>query len=297
KGPALGEGSPSAHHPAPGETRTDGGQVHVRLRNRGLARGRAEVLLYASPAATLIPPERWDFVGSVSVDAVAPGDTLQVAGAASWSPGAFASPEAILPGSDRPGPAWPADAVRGYSFLAVFEGDEPGAAAGTPAPAVRAMRALPPGPPHFDWRRYREFLRGPGVAWKNVHPIAPGAAASLAFFLTGTADRGREFDLEVIQRLPEGASVRLHLPQGLAAKLLQRQPDLGEGSGALTLPRRRSTRFSRVHLPRGLSAPARFDVAAAAGNDLAEGHSLALRQLWRGEEVGRITWYVTAGVP
>lgn len=51
-----------------------------------------------------------------------------------------------------------------------------------------------------------------------------------------------------------------------------------------------------MRLPEGLWALARFEVATS-GQDLAEGHSLAIRQLWRGEEVGRISWYVTAGVP
>ncbi|HEX6199524.1 MAG TPA: hypothetical protein VF150_04605, partial [Thermoanaerobaculia bacterium] len=164
------------------------------------------------------------------------------------------------------------------------------------------IRALPPGPPYFDWRRYREFLRSPGVAWRNVHSVAPGTTgAALAFFLAGTPERAREFDLEVIQRLPAGSTVRLHTPRPLSTRLLQRQPGLQEAEegarGVLTLPQRRSTRFSRLRLAQGLCAPAYFDVETAAGSELAEGHSLAIRQLWRGEEVGRITWYVTAGAP
>jgi subtilisin family serine protease len=288
----LGDASWSAHHPSPGETRIAAGSLYVRLRNRGLAPGRAEVQLYASPAATLISPERWAPVGPATVDPVSPGDTLQVSGAVAWKPGTFASPTLPLPPPDPPEAAWPPNAVRAYSFLAVFDRD------GEP---LDPHRALPPGEPYFDWRRYREFLRGPGVAWRNVHPTAPGTAASLAFFLAGTTDRAREFDLEVIQRLPEGATVSLHLPQGLAAKLLQRQPGLrppqSADPGEVSLPQRRSTRFSRVRLPERLCAPARFEVTAASGHDLAEGHSLAIRQLWRGEEVGRITWYVTAGAP
>lgn len=280
----LGQGSSSAHHPAPGETRGNGGSVYVRLRNRSLAPSRAEVLLYASPAATLIPPDRWSYFGTAAVDPVPAGDTLAVASQpVSW-------PD---PGSSPPAPAppWPSGGERAYSFLAVFDRD------GEP---LDPHRALPPGEPYFDWRRYREFLRGPGVAWRNVHPIDPGAGANLSFFLAGTTDRAREFDLEVVQRLPEGAAVRLHLPQGLAAKLLQRQPGLrpppSNVSGEIGLPRRRSTRFSRVRLPKRLCAPARFEVTTS-GQGLAEGHSLAIRQLWRGEEVGRITWYVTAGTP
>lgn len=296
----LGPESATAHHPAPGERATGSGEVFVRLRNRGQAAGSAEVLLYASPAATLVTPERWAHFGSVTVDPVAPGDTLAVSAATSW------------PDPDAPPPPWPApwppSGDRAYSFLAVFDRDRVSGEQAqaqsqqdrkAPPPPPDPIRVLPPGPPYFDWRRYREFLRGPGVSWRNVHPVAPvgaGETMDVAFFLTGTPDRAREFDLEVIQRLPAGAEVKLFVPAALAARLHQRQPALtlgnGGGTGELTLPRRRSTRFSRVRLPKALCAPARFEVTTA-GDGLAEGHSLAIRQLWRGEEVGRITWYVT----
>jgi subtilisin family serine protease len=283
---ALGEKSASAHHPAPGETRLVGGEVYVRLRNRGLGDGMAgassEVLLYAAPAATLIAPDGWESIGAAVVPAVPPGDTLRVSKLLNWDAPPF--PVAA--------PPWPAQAVRAYSFLAVFDPD----GAALPHP----IRALPPGPPYFDWRRYLRFLRGAGVAWRNVHPIGLGAGADLAFYLTGTPDRAREFDLEVIQRLPASAKVALHLPRALASKLHQRQPGLGltanGATASLTLPRRRSTRFSRLRLPCGLRAPAWLEVTATSPK-LSEGHSLAIRQLWRGEEVGRITWYVTGGVP
>jgi hypothetical protein len=57
----------------------------------------------------------------------------------------------------------------------------------------------------------------------------------------------------------------------------------------LELPRRRSVRFAQVRLPSGLRSETRFEIATA-GKALEEGHSLAIRQLWRGVEVGRVTW-------
>ena len=49
--------------------------------------------------------------------------------------------------------------------------------------------------------------------------MAQGATAALAFILAGAPDREREFNLEVIQRLPDGATVTLNVPDALARRL------------------------------------------------------------------------------
>ena len=56
---------PRAYQPAPGGEAVPGGgpyDVHVRLRNRGMGQGEVEVRVFASPAATLIPPEQWQLL-------------------------------------------------------------------------------------------------------------------------------------------------------------------------------------------------------------------------------------------
>jgi hypothetical protein len=149
---------------------------------------------------------------------------------------------------------------------------------------------LPPGPPYFDWAEARSFLRGPGVAWRNAYPIKTGSAVTnLAFLIAGTPDQARHFDLEVIQRLPAGAAVTLTVPDALAAKLRQRQPAL-MGAKPLSVPSQPRTAIRGVQLAAGASSPAAFTITAG-NSPLATGHSLAIRQLWKGEEVGRITWW------
>jgi len=110
----------------------------------------------------------------------------------------------------------------------------------------------------------------------------------LAFLVAGTPDSTRHFDFEVIQRLPDGVKVTLEAPGALAAKLRQRQPWLPNGSGTFSLPRRPRTTVKQVALPPNLRARAAFHITGS--QLLRKGHSLAVRQLWHGEEVGRITW-------
>jgi hypothetical protein len=131
------------------------------------------------------------------------------------------------------------------------------------------------------------------VAWRNVHPIGVKAGTTgmtLAFLFAGTPDLLRHFEFEVIQRLPADVEVTLEVPGALAAKLRKGQPWLANGPGSLKLPRRPRTTFRQVALAPGVCAHAAFQVAIGP-NSLLRGHSLAIRQLWRGEEVGRITWW------
>lgn len=266
---AFGSSSQYAYDPAPGGSLQAGkpGDVCVRVCNRGGGVGKADVRVFAAPAASLITPEHWQPLGDVRAEQVLQGDTLIVSSSLPWTAPSFTWP-----------PAFGTPMVV-YSLLAVLpeEGADP------------EWPVLPPGPPYFDWDAFRGFLRRRGVAWRNVHRVEVGTGdVVLACHLGGTPDRERRFDFEVIQRLPKGVEVTLAAPAGLAAKLHQRQPWLHKTADGIDLPRRRSTRFSQVTLPAHAFVPVSLKVH---GGSLGSGHSLALRQLWEGEEVGRITWH------
>jgi serine protease len=286
----FGEG-PRTNHPAPGNpinpehpNQLYPNNLYVRLRNRGAGEGKARMQLFASPAATLITPERWLPIGSIEVEHIFQGDTLAVSPSLPVSlPQAWPQDASRWPANALP----TADVIPAYSFLAVQVPWD--ASPNLPASLAR-ITGLPPGPPYFDWAEFRSFLRSPGVAWRNVHPIDVRTDMTLPFYIAGTPDRARQFDFEVIQRLPAGAEVILKVPAALAAKLRQRQPWLANGPGDLPLPRRPRTALSQVALAPGVFAHAAFQVKVGSSG-LLRGHSLAIRQLWRGEEVGRITWW------
>lgn len=279
---SFGSDSPLAHHPAPGTPLQPGAnrKIYVRARNRGGGSEKPTAHLFMSPVATLITPELWEPIAPPSLPsfpaAIEQGDTLAVADGVAWTTKSSGFP--IFPKA-LANAGWPQPAEL-HSLLAAipWDGLEPG------------WPLLPPGPPYFSWSAYRAFLRRREVAWRNVHRVAPAGAVTFGFYLGGTPDRDRHFDFEIVQRLPRDAAVQLATGTAMAAKLHQRQPWLDRKGDVITLPQRRSTRFSQVRLPARCYAPAwlHVDTQSAA---LAAGHSLAIRQLWRGEEVGRITWY------
>lgn len=267
----FGEGSGRENLPAPGgPIQTPSNRIYIRLRNRGLGAGDAEVRLFASPAATLITPERWIPIGRIAKNQIPQGDQLSVAGPLRWAPGSA-------------DPFW--------SFLAVLS--TPGEALPAPLgpPFFDWAVGLPPGGRYFDWTEFRAFLRQPGVAWRNTHRVATTLNPSLPFVIAGTPDEARAFDFEVLQRLPEKATVTLQVPKALEAKLRQRQQGPAALTGSLSLPMKPRTTFQHVQLAAGTRAAAVFAVTADASEPLTAGHSLAFRQLWHGEEVGRITWF------
>lgn len=289
---SFGSASASAHDPAPGEPLQPGSpnaprKVFVRLCNRGGGTGADTVHVFAAPAATLTTPERWSPVGpnngQLTVKTIAQGDTLTVSQELPWQgqPGGPSLPKAL----DDLGWSSPSEL---HSLLAVLP----------QADADPSWPVLPPGPPYFQWSTYRAFLRRRGVAWRNAHRVdVSGGIPTLACYVAGTPDRQRAFDFEIIQRMPQDAKVILAAPSGLAAKLHQRQPWLeklqqnqGDKEMRIQLPQRRSTRFSRVTLAAHTFPPVWLRVEDPNGS-LGWGHSLALRQIWEGEEVGRVTWH------
>lgn len=289
----FGEG-PRANTPAPGTpldpaklSLATGYSLYVRLRNRGgSGGGTTQVRLFACPATTLITPELWTPMGSLDVGIPPQGDTLEVSKPYDWVKAlkanlAFAG---ALPPQVPPQP---------LSFLAVLQPAQPIANSF----GYDARTGLPPGGSYFDWAEFRRFLRGPGVAWRNAHAIAvkPGESVALRFLIAGTPDHSRHFDFEIVQRLPEKAQVRITVGNAFAAKLRQRQPlppeAVDKDNTRLELPGRSRFTFGQVRIAAGVVIDASFEVKPTSPAPLKRGHSLAIRQLWKGEEVGRITWW------
>ncbi|MDY7096134.1 MAG: S8 family serine peptidase, partial [Acidobacteriota bacterium] len=291
----LMEESQTANDPAPGwrVRHAQSNWLFLRMRNRGLGMATTSATFFWSPAATFIPPERWCEVGSAQPKAVQQGDRLTVMQHVAWNPAPSpptAEPDSIWDTSDATPPH--PNPTHNCSLLAVLHPAlEPPVDAHTWPPQHSAPH-IPPSGSYFDWAAYREFLRRPDVGWRNIYQVLAGKPIRrLAFYIAGTPDRERHFDLEVLQRLPKDAKVRLKLNAGLASKLRQRQPLLaGASPTTLELLQRPRVRFSRLCLAAGLYAPALLEVEAPAGSIL-YGHSVAIRQLWRGEEVGRVTWF------
>ena len=244
--------------------------IYLRISNRGTpAASATTATVYWSEPATLITPGDWTAIGTTGPVDVPQGDTLVVTPALQW-------PAAFVPAAGH------------YCFVAVLDSLQ------DPAPAL---------PDPTDWQGFLDFIQDQNnVAWRNINVIAVPpfpfrrALAPLVFAIVGAPDKARTFDLEVIQKLPAGVSVSLTVPAGLGTQL---RPDGGlelDDKGLLA-------RLPLAAAPRRLLAPITLDGAARHPSALTlalapgvrlDGHSITVRQLYQGLEVGRIAWRFVA---
>jgi len=216
------------------------------------------------PLATLVQPGLWNLIGTTTPIDVPPGDKLTVTSGLLW-------PAATLP------PA-------GHCCLIAM--------AGCPSDP------MPPLPQNLnDWAAFVSFVRNcNNVAWCNIDVLAlmPGGQwQSPLFYITGAGDMARRFDIELVQRLPPGAQVVLDVADSLTGALrgagATAAPGGVAGRARILIPSQRSTKYSDILLPAGGGFESRLVIRLLEDEDLA-GSSVAIRQIYQGIEVGRITW-------
>ena len=296
----FGEGSPKENDPGLGYKVAPGvdNLVYVRMSNRGRLATKMTATIYRSPAATLVTPDKWVEIGCCEEVTVPQGDTLAVPDPLVWKKDAL------------PDPGF-------YCLIALAEDANdpkrlpPGLLAAEGARA-RAARGKVFEAPRFDWRAYLAFLRNHNhLALRNLHVIddlKPGRETNktVEFFITGTpeGDRGRFFDLEILQQLPTGAELCLDVPMTLAPALKASwQPETVVKDKRVRNRRVRVAykRYCLPAIPRFPFCKVPLDAGAMHACDFVirgypqesvGGHEIAIRQLYRDYEVGRVTFLI-----
>jgi hypothetical protein len=276
-GELFGEGSPSENSMTLGH-QVQAGQdnfVYVRMKNCGTGDAvDATATVYWSKVASLVMPEDWTEIGITDPVTVPEGNTLVVAGPVEW-------PAAKIPGSGH------------YCFVAVVKHEDDPAPLLSRGEAVSGETWL-----DFDFDDFRAYIRNHNnVTWRNFNVIDASDAVgstTLPLEFKGAPDEVRLFDLEIIRRLPGGAKVWLEAPPTLALTLdPERMWRWGVGrerdNVALRLPAVPRLRLRNVPLGKENRYPVKIVVRGV--REMARGgHSIAVRQLYEGEELGRVTW-------
>ena len=248
--------------------------IYVRVRNRGGAAATNVVAtVYWSEVATLVTPSSWDLIGSVTLPNVPVGNVLTVSPRLAW-------PKAGIPG------------IGHYCFVATLQHPN------DPAPPT-------PGP--LDWNSFQDMIRNQNnVTWRNFNvinalPDPPSETAPFEFKVAGAEDRARLFGFEIERRLPPDALLELAGPVGLLVRLRGDNAwELIQGEernmGRLVLPALPRIKLDDVRLPRGARIPCAFTIHAKKER-VVYGHGIAIKQLYKGEEVGRIDWQFAPEAP
>jgi hypothetical protein len=275
---AFGVGSGTENDPALSDDVETGHDNHlyVRVLNRGGSpAANVSIDVYWSPPATLVTPNMWHLIATATLASVPLANVLTVSDELTWSSG------------DIPAPGH-------YCFVAVSGN----AADPKPNPATFSS---------FD--QYRTFVRNNNnIAWRNfnVVPGPPSGGAPPGFYkekfiIPGAFDTSRRFEFEAVARLPQGSHGFLEVPTWFA-DALRPHPCQVDHDG-----RRRHDIRIPLH-PHGLqrlgsamlhalsTAECRL-LVAIPDKERHHPYDLYIRQLYEGEEVGRLTWRFPAQTP
>jgi len=250
--------------------------VYLRVWNRGTDAPSVTATVYWSPPATLVSPNLWHLIGSSAFADVPPNNLVQVS-----------NPEITWPAAGIPGPGH-------YCFVAtVGNATEPAANPGT-------------------FNTFNDFVKyiytHNNITWRNFNVVAMGhqhrgrfnGFIPLPFFITGAWDRPHDFYFETLAALPPGSRMVLQVPDWLGRGLRPPHSDLeqyedvdtdGDVRHSFRLPLLPHTRqrLGQIELRAAVKAPSHMLV------QIPERHrnrpyEIAIRQLYAGREVGRITW-------
>jgi serine protease len=268
---AFGEGSGTRNSDSLGQAQIVGQDnfIYVRVLNRGaMADSDAKVEVYWAPVATLQTPDSWTSIGSAKLATIPGANVLSVFGEITW-------PAANVPA----GPV---------GLVAIV------GSARDPAPQISTGMTLD---------EVRRLIReNNNVALRclnevDIEPatntLAPGYAP-VEFIVRGAPDARQSMSIEVVARLPLGSRILMEMPNALYERLSYRLPRSASAGHAtatafLSMNPHGSLVLEDVDLPRRAEFAVRLLVHVPEGLRNYKSEVYA-RQVFRGLEVGRVTW-------
>ena len=237
--------------------------IYVRLQNRGTITSDATVTIYWSEVATLVTPDTWNYIGEVVVPNVSPGD-FKVSDPIVW-------PKAQIPATNH------------YCFVGIVN---------------TQLDPAPPTPAFGDFDDFYDFIRNSNnVTWRNfnVIDVDPNVAEpiELPFLIRGVPMKALRMGIEIVKVLPPNAIVDLEVPAMLVSDIPM--PRVYARTGFDVRPMRVPVdklglkRLHEVKLRRRGKYPSKLMVKLMKGTP-AGNYYVAVRQTYKGKEVGRVTW-------
>lgn len=267
---SFGEGSGTANSNTLGYEAESGQDnfIYVRMRNRGGSNAsNVTATVFWAPVATLLTPDLWTLVGNVTLPNVPPADILTVSDAITW-------PAAAIPGTGH------------YCFVGLIGHPQ------DPAPDAADF---------LNWDNFRRFIReNNNVAWRNFNvvdnepdPDIDPRYVALPFLAAGAPDRAHRMRLDVGAKLPPRARLYLEIPLHVQEVIRDRSPyvKVNKKRRMVRMPVNPHGEFTlgEILFPARFRAPMRLLVDIPK-QSRRYAYEVFARQLYKGEEVGRVTW-------
>jgi hypothetical protein len=159
-----------------------------------------------------------------------------------------------------------------------------------------------PAPPTTGTMSFSDFydlVKGQNnITWRNfnvvnVLPDLPSVASPFEFLINGADGRPELFEFEVERKLPRDAQLIFEGPVRLILQLRRPDQDVKidrkKKAGQMVLPSLPRGMLGSLRLGNGDRYLCRLRLIPGK-TKIAWGHGVAVRQLYRGEEMGRVTW-------
>jgi hypothetical protein len=255
--------------------------LYLRVWNRGVVDAEnVFATVYWSPPATLVTPSMWTELGVSYYPQVPNGSTVEVTAV---------------------GIPWPADEIPAaghYCYVATVGNNY------QPAPNPQSLAAF------GSFQDYVNYIAANNdIAWHNFNVITVpsgqikgpfGNLVGLPFLFAGAWTGEEEFIFETVAELPENSILALQVADWIGRGLVGDRKDLAvfrdtatdpanTGRVRITLPANGARSLHPLRLPAHTAAPSHLLVGIDPRRHH-RGHKVSIRQLYKGEEVGRITW-------
>ena len=243
--------------------------IYLRLLNRGGSPAfNVSVDLYWSLPSTLVTPNLWNRIGTTTLPTIPTNNVLVVSDEILW-------PTAAIPRSGH------------YCFVAVAGNAQ------DPPPTTAAFAS---------WDNWIQYVgNNNNIAWRNFDVVAtppsdePDVLHIFQLVIPGAFDKARRFRIETVGALPRRSKVELIVPLALARQL---RVKLFTSNPEECMKVARLQPFGCQVIGDGVLMPksiAKCELRIQVPNENYDKHKkfdFALRQLYEGHEVGRITWRI-----
>jgi len=261
--------------------------VYLRVWNRGSVAARnVFATIYWSPVSTLPTPTMWNLIGDAYYPNVPVGSAVEVS-----------VPGVVWPASQIPGPGH-------YCFVATVGNSY------QPPPDLQTL-VLGSSTAYYDY-----ILNNNNITWRNFNVVQapaggqirpPHPVLKLPFLLTGGWDIEDTFGFETIADLPKGSELALQVAEPVGRAMQGAAGEVERVEDHDTDP----DRPERIRIPVPATARCRLgDIRLPAGNGLPSHllvsippelhdrpYEVAVRQLYGGYEIGRVTWQIVPAAP
>lgn len=235
--------------------------IYVRAFNRSYLLAEQNIIsIYYSEPSTLLLPVHWTHISDIIIPVIPPNDMVMVSKAIEWN------------NAPRPGH---------YCFIAVCHNFF------DPAPDLNSIGKIP---------AFHRFIQNNNnVAWRNFNvvdnqPDIGYEYNSYTFYARGPGYQAPEkMDLEVCSSLPEGCNVWLTFNEHLAE--MSKLTHLLEKSDTIDIKQGCNTIIENKVFPNRLKLKINYYIPNHLRN---KEYSIYARQLYKGDELGRVTWHITS---